>query len=240
MKKINSILPEWIATHASLGDHVELDNDVVYTPNERLWYLLTLFCPLIFENYAVVFHPFWIKSEKCLSHDCFQSNDKEVDYKAITWPNFFKLYKEQFDLHSAILVQERIRLLLLKDQQWPSHISFPADGDMENTQVQRIRDAILNLYGDIEVNYYYCLLKTSDWFGNEILYRGKLSELEELWNQEDIRENPSAIFPDTKEWCIISNYDSDVTYIGGSQALLGKLTSLVGCDIYKIEPKLSN
>ncbi|ATP57614.1 hypothetical protein CPT03_14590 [Pedobacter ginsengisoli] len=240
MKKINAVLPEWIATHASLGDHVALDNEIEYAPNEILWYYLTLLCPLIFERYAIVFHPFWIKTEKCLSQDSLQQNEKQFDYKAITWPNFFKLYGEHFDLQSAIEAQERIRLLLLKDQQWPSNISFPADGDLENTQVQRIRDVILNLYGDIEVNYYYCLLKTSDWFGNEIIYRGRLSELEVLWNRDDILDNPTAIYPDTKEWCIVTNYDAEFTYIGGSQELLGKLASLEGCDVYQIEPKSSN
>ena len=240
MRKINSVLPEWIATHASLGDHVKPDVGVEYASNERLWYLLTLFCPLLFESYAVVFHPFWIKSEKYLSNNNLQPSDKEFDYKPITWPHFFKLYKEEFDLYSAVEVKEGIRLLLLKDQYWPSHISFPAEGDMEDTQLQRIRDVILNLYGDIEVCYYYCLLKTTDWFNDEILYLGKLSELEELWIQEDIRDNPSAIFPDTKEWCIVTNYDSDVTYIGGSQELLRALTSLQGCDVCQIEPKSNN
>lgn len=239
MIKINPILPEWIATHASLSDQVDLDDGIEYAPNERLQYLLTLFCPLIFESYAIVFHPFWIKTEKYLSHNHLQPNNKEFDYKAISWPNFFKLYEEQFDLSSAVTVQERISLLLLKDQQWPEHISFPAEGDMDNIQLQRIRDVILSLYGDIEVNYYYCLLKSTDW-SNEIIYIGKLSALEELWDQDDIRDNPSAIYPDTKEWCIVTNYDADITYIGGPQELLDKLTSLEGCDVYQIEPKLSN
>ncbi|NQX56792.1 hypothetical protein HQN86_24455 [Pedobacter panaciterrae] len=65
-------------------------------------------------------------------------------------------------------------------------------------------------------------------------------QLEELWIQEDIRDNPSAVFPDTKEWCIVTNNDSDVTYIRESQELISALTSLEGCDVYQIEPKSNN
>jgi hypothetical protein len=119
---------------------------------------------------------------------------------------------------------------------WPNDIWFPAEGDNEVQQIQRIRDVLIDNYGDIEVNYYYVVLKARSW-KTDITYRGRLSELESLWLLDEVRDSPSAIYPDTKDWCIVTNYDCDATYIGGSKDLIKSLTSIDQYDIYEIVPK---
>lgn len=235
MKKVEVQLPAWIATHASLGDHVDLEDDIEFSSDERFWYYLTLFCPLIFESYALVLHPFWIKNlDPSLAS--FNYKDQKNNFKPLNWPTFFQLYNQDFNLENALRVQEQIRLELLVSDKWPENIWFPAEGSIEEYQIQRIRDVLLQEYGDIEVSYYYVVLKTHSW-ETDITYRGRLSELESLWLLDDLRDSPSAIYPDSKEWCIVTNYDSEVTYIGGTRELIKSLTSLDQCDIYEIEPK---
>lgn len=242
MKKIAPILPEWIEIYASPGAQVDLDDGIEFVENERLWYLLTLFCPMMFECYAVVLHPFWVQTgDNIRKQDNTLVPKKDKNYKATTWVDFFKMHNKQFDLRHALDIKEEIGDKVLKDGIWPVHIRFPAEGDIENSQAVQIRNVIKDLYGDVNVNYYYNFLKVADRYtGEDILLNAKLSELEELWSREDIRDNPSAIYPDTKQWCIITDYDSQMTYISGSQELIRRLCLLVECDIYQLEPKKGN
>ena len=92
------------------------------------------------------------------------------------------------------------------------------------------------MYGDTLANYYYCLLKT-DKCDDEIVYRGYLSEFDELKNKDDIRDNPTAIYPDNKEWCIVTDYDLPYTYIGGTKEFIDNITSNNDFEIFKIEPR---
>lgn len=225
MKKIEPTLPEWIERYASLGEQIDLDDRIEFAENERLWYLLTLFCPMIFECYAVVLHPFWV-----------QNGDDT--YRATTWVDFFSMYNKQFNLRYALDIKDKIGDKLLENGVWPVNIRFPAEGDMENSQVIQIRNVITDLYGDVYVNYYYNCLKVADRYsGEDILLNAKLSELELLWSREDIRDNPSAIYPETKQWCIVTDYDSQMTYISGSQELIRRLSLLVKYDIHQLEAK---
>ncbi|QEL03443.1 hypothetical protein FKG96_22295 [Olivibacter sp. LS-1] len=58
MKKTDGTLPEWIAKQASLGPNISVEGK--QTERNSFWYLLNICCPLIFERYAIVLHPFWI------------------------------------------------------------------------------------------------------------------------------------------------------------------------------------
>ena len=237
MKKIDTTLPEWIERYAALGAQVDLDDGIEFTEHERLWYLLTLFVPMIFESYAVVLHPYWIMKDHSIpqSDNTVQPETDRI-YQPTTWTDFFKSYNKEFTLRSSLATQEEIRCILLTNGKWPYNTRFPAEGDIEDFQAQQIRDTLLKLYGDISVNYYYGLLKTKSW-EKDVILSGRLSELETLWSREDIRDNPSAIYPDTKEWCIVTDYDSQMTYIGGPEEFISRLTLLKSCDIYQLEPK---
>lgn len=237
MRKVDLELPDWISRQASLGPNIEVDG--VYADENYFWYLLTVCCPLIFESYAIVLHPYWINWKvKILADQGITTKDEEKsnsDYKIIRWKEFFKNYDKEFDLKTAHQTSESI-LDKIKGKNWPNYLWYPATGDSEDEQLIEIRNNLINIYGDIEVNFYYCLLKTHDWFGNEIIYQGKLSELEQLWEKEDIRDNPTAIYPDSKEWCIVTDYDLQFTYVGGSNAFITEITKLKELDIYPIEP----
>jgi len=242
MKEIDPTLPEWIERYATLGGQVDLDDGIEFTEDERLWYLLTLFAPMIFECYAVVLHPFWVLKDHSIRESpngLLPESDRI--YEPIRWADFFSSYNKEFMLRTSLATKEEIGRLLLADGKWPSHIRFPAEGNMEDSQAQQIRDVIRDIHGDIYVNYYYTILKVSDRYdGKEILLSAKLSELELLWSREDIRDNPSAIYPNSKDWCIVTDYDSQMTYVGGSEELISRLTMLRKCDIYQLEPKKGN
>uniref|UniRef100_F4C8W5 Uncharacterized protein n=1 Tax=Sphingobacterium sp. (strain 21) TaxID=743722 RepID=F4C8W5_SPHS2 len=100
MKKTDSTLPEWIAKQASLGPNISVERK--QTESNSFWYLLTVCCPLIFERYAIVLHPFWINRnlKKSVTLEQPKITDNE-DFERISWPDFFTMYRYPFDLQSA-------------------------------------------------------------------------------------------------------------------------------------------
>lgn len=242
MTETTNKLPDWIERQATLGPNVKVDGQ--QTEDNFFWYLLTVCCPLIFESYAIILHPFWINwKAKDLVLSGLTLTDKQVDeqeFSRVNWPNFFKLYGHNFSLDTANQTQEIIRKRLLNDGtkqvDWPVYIWFPGEGNCETVELKYIFSTLTDLYGDLSANFYYNLLKTQEWTEDK-MYNGKLSEFDKLTALDNLRDNPTAVFPDDKTWCIVSDYDLPFTYIGGTKEFINRLTTNKDFDIYKIEPK---
>eukprot|EP01132_Coremiostelium_polycephalum_P021817 gene21817-25892_t len=201
MKLENNKLPDWIERQASLGAHVEVEGTL--SEENLFWYLLTVCCPQIFESYAIMLHPFWVdlKLKKVIEEGDFKENEVlKKDRQPVSWRKFFALFNKNFDLSTAGKTKEEIRLAIVKE--WPSYIGFPEEGDSEDKQLEFVCSKILEKFSHVAVNFYYCLLKTNE-FKEEIIYKGQLSDLELLRLKDDVRDNPTAIFPNDKSWCIV-------------------------------------
>lgn len=237
MTTTDIILQDWISRQASLGPNVLVEGE--QTDENAFWYLLTVCCPLIFDSYAIVLSPFWInwKAKELVDSGLTIKEEQtdKFDFKRLTWRQFFKIYGKDFDLDSANQTEIEIKKKIHLDG-WPPYLWFPGEGNCETEELKFILDQLVDLYDDTLVNYYYCLLKTEKW-DNEIIYRGNLSEFDELKNKIDIRENPTAIYPDNKEWCIVTDYDLSFTYIGGTKEFIDRIASNKKFDIYRIDPK---
>jgi|SRR6185312_3407187 len=241
MEQTDNILPAWIKRQASLGANVKVDGE--RTDENFYWYLLTVCCPLIFESYAIVLHPYWVNQKvKDLISSGLTIKENQVnenDFERVSWTKFFELYGYYFNIKTANQTQEKIRLRILngkaKESNWPVYIWFPGEGNCESQELKYIFSTLTDLYGDLTVNFYYCLLKTRKWDEDKI-YKYRLSEFDKLATTEKLRDNPTAIFPDDKTWCIISDYDLTFTYVGGTKEFIGKLAINKDFDIYEIEP----
>ena len=238
MVEKSNIFPEWI--ERNLESYLKVDG--VQTIENAFWYTLTVSCPLIFESYAIVLHPFWINWKvKDLISSGFtipENESDEKDFHRINWTEFFKMYDFDFNLKTANQIQEKIRLRILnnetKESAWPEYLWFPGDGKCETEDLEFIFLNLRKLYGDLNVNFYYGLLKTIDLKDKN--FQGKISEFVELKNYKNLRGNPTAIFPDKPIWCIISDYDSPYTYIGGSKMFIDSITKNKEFDIHEITP----
>ena len=131
MTDTNNILPDWIARQATLGANVPVDGE--RTEENFYWYLLTVCCPLIFESYAIVLHPYWIngKVKDLISSGLIIKKNQvdDNDFERVNWAEFFKLYGYDFNLKTANQTQEKIRQQLFnggtKQTDWPVYIWFP-------------------------------------------------------------------------------------------------------------------
>lgn len=241
MKQIDNKLPDWIEKHATLGPNVLIEG--TGTDENLYWYLLKGCCPLIFESYAIVLHPYWINWKvKDLVNSGLNIQENQMDkggVERVSWTKFFKLYGFNFNIKTANQTQEQIRQTVIKDEQkesdWPVYLWFPSEGNCETEELKYIFSTLTDLYGDLSANFYYNLLKTQDWMDDK-MYKGKLSEFNELATLQNLRDNPTAVFPDNKTWCIVSDYDLNFTYIGGTKEFINRLTTNQEFDIYEIKP----
>ena len=103
MTDTNNILPDWIARQATLGANVPVDGE--RTEENFYWYLLTVCCPLIFESYAIVLHPYWIngKVKDLISSGLIIKKNQvdDNDFERVNWAEFFKLYGYDFNLKNS-------------------------------------------------------------------------------------------------------------------------------------------
>lgn len=240
-QKIINKLPGWISIQASVGANMNvkrLTND-----DNPFWYFLPMCCPQIFEKYAIILHPFWINWEAKVLMEKGANIDKEQiekeEFKRISWREFFLMYGRGFDLEIACRNFEELSGLLARDN-FPMHIRFPAQGDCEKEELSLLVSCILSLYGDQNVNYYYCILQTL-YLKEDIIFKGPLSNIVSLWANQDLRgSSPRAIFPDTKEWCIVTDYNLEFTYVGSSAELIKTITNNKDFEVFEITPRLLN
>lgn len=235
MTPSNNILPDWIRRYVSVESNVKVDGTL--TKNNAFGYLLTANCPLIFESYAIILHPFWInwKLKTLNESKCHISNRQvdEADFERVSWQQFFSIYERFFDLATAYQIQEELLEILRKDDA-SSYVWIPSEGSCESEELSFVLQQISNIYGDIIANYYFCLYMTKKW-EQEYIYRGRLSEYPKLAFETDLRGNPTSIFPDERNWCIVSDYDLPFTYVGGTKKLIDSITNCK-FEIFKIAP----
>jgi hypothetical protein len=243
MKFVKDDIPKWIKPYAELGPAIELDVKINY--ENFFWYLMAMCSPPNFEKYLILLHPFWIneKAKGLKKYGTFPQ-DKDINdngFERLTYTEFFKLYQEEFELETAKKVKEKIAdKYLRKDNKWPKHIWYPAEGEAEMTDLKFITKILIKNYGDVESDFFYVLLKTEKVHEDKIL-RGRLSELPKVMEFEpEIRDNPNAIYPtNRKDWFIITDYDCPFTFIGGKSELINQILNNKpsGIDIYEIKPK---
>lgn len=243
MKFIENKIPEWIKPYVELGPGVSMD--VKINDQNFIWYLQAMCCPPNYEKYLVILHPFWInkKVEQLNEKGVFpkESDINDNEFERINYSDFFNRYGEKFELETAIEIKEKIAKEHLRGKnKWPDYLWYPGEGESELTELKIVGSNLIKMYGDVESDFYYVLLKTNETDDNKVL-RGKISELDMLVKFEpEIRDNPSGIYPTSgSEWCIITDYDCPMTFVCGSSELIDNILKdkTSDLDIYEIKPK---
>ena len=235
LKRYNTPLPDWIAAHASIGPNVKVD--ATFSHENAFWYCLTAKCPLIFESYAIVLHPYWInlkvKDLVAWGFNMQEENIDDEDFKRISWQAFFNMEGRDFDFQNAYKIKEEIHSSF---KEWPSYLWAPGEGSCEEEELIFILNTIESLYGDVASTFHFNLFNTVKW-ENEITYTGKISDFNEVLREPKASTPPSLIFSDDKNWCIISDWDMAFTYVGGSAQLIDSISQHTEFEIFRIEPR---
>lgn len=106
---------------------------------------------------------------------------------------------------------------------WPRYLFLPEEGDLEEALLRVLVDHLANHTGpDEPCVFYYWLLKTDhlDW---ERVFEGALrSVLHEPANW-DVWGSPSAWWPSSRTWCVVTDFDAAFTLVGGPRDLIDAL-----------------
>lgn len=243
----NNDLPNWINPYTIPDGVTIFDNEKF--EDDYLWRLLAKCCPNKYEKYIVILHPFWFnqKLKELNLKDIFPEKNeiKEEDYERWNYIKFLNYHNKQFDLKTAKKTANEIwneNKWGTKNKKWPKYLSYPAEGEIDSEELDLITFCIENIYGNIETDFYYHLLKNESWEDGEgKIIRGKVLDATKIDNFTNVvNGNPSAIYPsNTKDWCIVSDYDLDFTFMGGSKNLIDCiLTKKKECfDIYELKQK---
>ena len=229
IKTYDAHLPDWIERQASLGWK---EGNVRATEDNMFWAMLKNSCPLIFESYAIVLHPFGINWKLKDIYDAGLLAKRDTEgWEQISWRDIFNKNGFEFNLETAYQTHLELENYYRElESGWPIYLYAPAEGSYEPEKLQLIINQIINTYGDVLANYFYVFMQSKKWDAGDYFYIGQLSEFPKLKDDQDNRDGitPTAIYPDTKEWCIVSDYDSPFTFIAGSKQLIDSITRIDG------------
>jgi hypothetical protein len=103
---------------------------------------------------------------------------------------------------------------------WPRYLVPPAEGSLEQKQLERLTTALAPVTGDQDCLFYWTTI-----FREEPLWRGKLAGLPESPRRQAEGRSPNYVWPSSRDWCICTDYDLCFTLIGGSRSLIDTLLS---------------
>jgi hypothetical protein len=109
---------------------------------------------------------------------------------------------------------------------WPASIRPPAEGSLDREQLVRLVELLGEESGaDADCFAFFARLP----FGNldddepQVLYRGPLSELVALYDDEEAHVGPTNVWPADRSWFVSSDYDLWATRVSGRATLVGRM-----------------
>jgi len=233
MKIVQKEIEDWIKPFATIvGEVIEVDEKL--RDENPLRYFLKKTIPNKFESYAAVLHSFWIN--KTISIENIRESKEEDedlpedDFDRINWKDYFANKGKEFELDN--LYKSSTNFYNQFNQM--NNELFPGEGLMDKEHINSLIDIVVNKYGNQDIEVFYTFLATSDW-EKDRMYVGKINDLNELLENEELRLTPSLIYPKDKKWIVNTDYDLPFSFIGGDNELISKLVMQNENEIYEIE-----
>jgi hypothetical protein len=233
MKLTETDIDPWIKPYTTIiGERADIDTNLRFTDPAKFYLNITL--PDIFEAYAIALSSFWV-NDTILPHKVkiMENTDGEFpddDYGKFSWKDFYRYKCLDFDLKKALLDQIYHKSPFTQ----MNNELYPGEGLMDRSHLKSFTDIVLSTHGDQEIVVFYIHLATKSWENNR-LYKGKISELLSLLDEENLRLSPSLIYPVEKNWAVNTDYDLSFTTIGGSIKLIDALVRQNKNEIYKTD-----
>lgn len=232
MKIVQKEIEDWIKPYATIvGDTIEVDETLKVENPFR--YFLRLTIPNNFDSYAVALHSFWINN-KIPNEEIRELNyDEELpeeDFDRIKWGEFFSKKGKVFEFEKA----NKLIINFYKQFNQMNNELFPGEGLMDKEHLNSLIDIVKRIYGNQEIEVYYNLLSTKNWKKDRI-YKGRISDLYQLFDNEELQLTPSLIYPNDKKWVVNTDYDLPFSFIGGERKLIDELVQRNENEIFKLK-----
>jgi hypothetical protein len=109
---------------------------------------------------------------------------------------------------------------------FPRYLIGPAEGVLEKHEVDELISILTPYTKDSDCYFYYDSLVLGDPERNDF-YIGKLSELIDLISNHSLTfgNSPTYFWPESKDWCLNTDYDLSFSVIGCNRQIANKLLS---------------
>ena len=215
------------------------------------------FVPSLFESYVAICHPAWL-------HNC--TDESLSEFQGDPWPGTSIRWSTVVDSdlpicigHSQyrkledngwvqdLLPEGGIHMLIGVGDKW---ISGPTEGVLEPEQAHSLLPILTKETSDPE----NCCFAIWDGFAFKsiqesgaptfhtphrswYLYRGPLESIDKSFEDSSLFHKPANfVWPNDRSWCLGSDIDSEVTYVGGSDKLIAMVLADPGLDATSVIP----
>lgn len=121
---------------------------------------------------------------------------------------------------------------------WPRDLFGPAEGRLDEAQIEALAEVLSRHSPTPEAFFRYWWLAGGEFSGNDIVYRGELTEVPALLAPPFHHQvSPSHWFPTDRGWCVGTDYDSCITLVGGTRALIRDILACPDLEALPVEAK---
>ena len=114
------------------------------------------------------------------------------------------------------------------EDQMPEKLFGPNEGNLDESALTLLRNILTDHITENEKIYFcYWLLAREDIVENSVewvLYRGTLGEVQKSNRIHISKFSPTFWWPESKQWCVYTDFDWSFTFIGGSKELIKQLS----------------
>lgn len=215
-------LPEYIRDYETIiGKKIEVDRSAY---SDLVGYCMELI-PQTFESYAAILNPFYISNTiidelKIIQIDNrFRSLQYGQSYYGVSWFSLYTALGINFNPLDLFQVQGPIESKGREN----NGILFPGEGIIEDELIKAILSTSREHYSSInEFRIFFNFLMTAEVTSN-YYFSCTDQEVFHIKHSRQFHSGPSIIHTPNEKWLAMTNYDSDVSIIGGETQFIDDL-----------------
>lgn len=215
-------LPRYILDYESIiGNNRQVDPAI----DDDLVAFCKIAIPQRFEAYAAILNPFYVSNSfidrmRVKNFDKrFHISQDSQNYYGISWKDLYTLLGIDFDTSCIFRVQEPIRFLSRDGH----GVYFPGEGRIEDDLINTILTTSTHCYPHQDnCRVFFNFLMTVGVTSNHYLSCTK-DQVLQIKHSDLFHSGPSVIHLPNEKWLVMTDYDSDVSYVGGESHFVNEL-----------------
>ncbi|MBV9791222.1 MAG: hypothetical protein JOZ51_23710 [Chloroflexi bacterium] len=189
------------------------------SPGRQVYYPMIL--PAPFEANCRIFHTIWEDllwddNASQAAHETYdQREEREV---RIRWQTL----AERGNIPYTVSIHESH---LDAVQKSIGRFMHAGEGYLDETILNPLVELLQPYTGDEACFFFHVFLATHNWNEPDRLYRGKLEDVLMIGRQEhpDLRLTPTYWWPESRRWCVWTDYDNESSYLCGPEQLISEV-----------------
>lgn len=201
--------------------------------------------PAVYPAYAKIFHPIyeddgvedrgvsWAQADdepEMIGRLVSVGSGPDPSGSRVTWRDL----AEELGLRFHSEVNEHSLIRAFPQKSFPRYLLGPEEGSLDRPTCQALIQALTPHASGEACFFYYVSIATP---GIEpLLFRGALPEVLQSFNLEGVYGTPTYWWPESRSWCVCTDWDLTFTLVGGSEELLNSVLSSAKLEALRVTP----